>query len=195
VEGDEVIYFLFDAYSECVKIGYTNGEKSLATRLSILQTGNPNELVLLGTSSGDKRREKSIHRDLHEYRMHGEWFSMKAKIVRETTFSILGDSAYKKYQLSRYTSNYQGYKLILKSNQGKQTYHMRILLGDGEIKQTSLKTDSYELADEIAKEIERRILNVRSPGVKCGAFEMNPVRIKNIIKRVEYDHSRGGGGV
>lgn len=67
-----------------VKFGITTG--TIDKRLSSLQTGNPNKLVVLSIlifSSEEIARmcEKLIHYNLSSHRMEGEWFSLNEEVV------------------------------------------------------------------------------------------------------------------
>ncbi len=66
------IYFLQMERSGFIKIGYTATDA--AKRMAQLQTGQPDRIKLLGTMPGTMDDEKSIHRELSEYRVNGEWF-------------------------------------------------------------------------------------------------------------------------
>jgi Meiotically Up-regulated Gene 113 (MUG113) protein len=71
-QGDcPVIYFVHDSVSAAVKIGHA---ADAGKRLLGLQTGNPNELVLLGTLPGDRPQERQLHQRFAEHHRRGEWF-------------------------------------------------------------------------------------------------------------------------
>jgi len=74
-----MVYFIYDPVSDCVKIGYT--ENSPESRLSSLQTGNPNRLILLAVTEGDKTDEANIHKELEYFRADGgsEWFMLNSR--------------------------------------------------------------------------------------------------------------------
>lgn len=57
-----------------VKIGYT--QVSAKSRLSSLQTGNPNKLRLVWETDGDKRTENILHSFLRHFKLSGEWFDI-----------------------------------------------------------------------------------------------------------------------
>lgn len=88
-----IVYFITDGIGN-VKIGITGTNKkhgklsdaealeSVKTRLSILQTGNANELKILALVLCDDKSkalllESSLHNYFSEYRKVGEWFSIK----------------------------------------------------------------------------------------------------------------------
>ena len=67
-----MIYFIKATVSQAIKIGYSaNPEK----RLSELQTGNPDKLLLLGTIRGNVDVEAQLHAQFVQHRLEGEWFS------------------------------------------------------------------------------------------------------------------------
>jgi hypothetical protein len=77
-----VIYVIQAEIGGPIKIGYTSG--AAVARLADLQCGSPLRLRIVGTFKGDIGRERRIHGDLAEHRLHGEWFS-----VNETVMSYL----------------------------------------------------------------------------------------------------------
>lgn len=74
-----MIYFALDKAAGTVKIGYS---ASPPTRLSGLQVGNSNELVILGTIQGERDKEKAIHEELAVNHVRGDWFRAEPEIVR-----------------------------------------------------------------------------------------------------------------
>ncbi len=54
-----------------IKIGFSDDP---AARLCQIQTGNPQQCILLGTIDGGLEREADIHAELAEFRVRGEWF-------------------------------------------------------------------------------------------------------------------------
>ena len=73
----ETCYFIQDA-SGPIKIGKT-GEKSAASRLKTLQTGNPRKLTLLTVTRAHS--ERSLHQRFAEERVAGEWFSPSERLL------------------------------------------------------------------------------------------------------------------
>lgn len=65
------VYFIHDAASQAVKIGYSS---DVPSRKSGLQTGNPNPLVILGSLPGGRTDEQRFHELFGDYRKLGEWF-------------------------------------------------------------------------------------------------------------------------
>lgn len=73
------LYFIEMVESKRIKIGYTAGYAE--RRMSQLQTGQPERLILLGTIEGEMSDERSLHRELKQYRLGGEWFSGDVKEI------------------------------------------------------------------------------------------------------------------
>lgn len=74
-----MIYFALDKAAGTIKIGYSATPPS---RLSNLQVGNSNELVILGTIEGERDKEKVIHGELDEHHVRGDWFRTNPDIAR-----------------------------------------------------------------------------------------------------------------
>ena len=72
-----MIYFLQSGdWNGPVKIGYTADLKTLAERVATLQTGNPEQLRVIGLCEGDREIEGFIHGHAPaEHRIRGEWFT------------------------------------------------------------------------------------------------------------------------
>jgi len=69
------IYFI--RCLDAVKIGYSKNPK---LRLQALQTANPNKLELLYSFPAFKKWEESIHEDLSNLRINGEWFKYTEEV-------------------------------------------------------------------------------------------------------------------
>lgn len=71
-----LLYLIEESDGDCVKIGISDNPKA---RLSELQTGNPNNLLLRQTweIKHDKPMfvEKQVHGTLKKFRVRGEWFT------------------------------------------------------------------------------------------------------------------------
>jgi len=70
------VYLILDKKSEAVKIGKAN---NVDERLSSLQTGNPNELIILHQIKCNSEDlafilEKDYHNKFSHLNLHGEWF-------------------------------------------------------------------------------------------------------------------------
>ena len=74
-----MIYFIRKGIDGPIKIGFTS---SLAEkRMAQLQTGHHEKLHLLGTIPGLISDEKSLHKELVNYHIHGEWFEPKPELL------------------------------------------------------------------------------------------------------------------
>ena len=65
------IYFIQDTECGLIKIGWA---KDPYSRMTTLQTGAPNRLILLGAFEGTIKDEKTIHNLMKNERTRGEWF-------------------------------------------------------------------------------------------------------------------------
>ena len=70
------VYFILDIVSNSIKIGKAN---DIQERLSGLQTGNPNELLVLHYIKCDSAEfafnlERKCHNEFNHLHMRGEWF-------------------------------------------------------------------------------------------------------------------------
>lgn len=72
-----MVYFIQDPKSGCVKIGRS---KDPQKRLTELQVGNPNRLVILATIS-DEHDDAPYHDKFYAYWISGEWFASKPKLM------------------------------------------------------------------------------------------------------------------
>ena len=76
-----MIYWIGNNKSGPVKIGFTSSALGAEARLSSLQTGNPQELSVLGWIDGTQRGESRIHQTLSKHRLKGEWFERKPALA------------------------------------------------------------------------------------------------------------------
>jgi hypothetical protein len=76
-----MLYFMQDSTTLHVKIGHTSGDDALVRRKA-LQTGNPSELVVLGTMPGEQSDETWLHRRFAHVRVAGEWFRPVPLLLR-----------------------------------------------------------------------------------------------------------------
>jgi len=67
-----MIYFIQSGNNGPIKIGYT--DKEVKSRLSSMQTGNPLQIIVLGTIYGFQDEEKDLHEIFKNYKMDREWF-------------------------------------------------------------------------------------------------------------------------
>jgi hypothetical protein len=75
-----MIYFVQAGKGGKIKIGYTD-EESLFNRISTLQTGSPEKLVLLLAIPGNTTVERQIHKRFADCRLHGEWFEATTELM------------------------------------------------------------------------------------------------------------------
>lgn len=73
-----VVYFIADAKSKMVKIGYTT---NIANRLSQLQVSHHSKLEVLATIPGDENLESQLHRQFKKQRAEGEWFRVDTELA------------------------------------------------------------------------------------------------------------------
>ena len=68
--------------NDTVKIGYTT-PSNMKSRLSVLKSGSPSQLRLIGAHSGTRDKEKFIHTQLEQYktRKRGEWFHLDPIVI------------------------------------------------------------------------------------------------------------------
>lgn len=72
-----MIYFIKGCETGRVKIGYSN---NIENRLSTLQVGCPEKLIIWGTYDG-KLTEKEIHKKFKDLHVRGEWFEFERPIL------------------------------------------------------------------------------------------------------------------
>lgn len=77
--ADPVVYFIQAENGGPIKIGVA---KDPAKRLTELQATSPYTLLILGTVGGGFRREKELHAQFADWRLHGEWFSDDCEDLR-----------------------------------------------------------------------------------------------------------------
>ena len=84
-----------------------------------LQIGNPRLLTVVFAMPGDKEQEKELHKRFRKYRIHGEWFYPKEKIInimdknkRVTSLEILEVWDYASKGLSIDLENYLGKNVV-----------------------------------------------------------------------------------
>jgi hypothetical protein len=72
------VYFLQGENGGPIKIGHTN---DIEKRIKLMQTGNPDKLVLLHLTSGGKNFEDQLHVRFSEFHYRGEWFYPSEEIL------------------------------------------------------------------------------------------------------------------
>lgn len=71
------VYFITDG-SGHVKIGWA---VNVGNRLAELQSGNPNQLILMASVPGGCSVERDLHRRFAGHRVRGEWFTLAPEIA------------------------------------------------------------------------------------------------------------------
>lgn len=92
-----MVYFIADLNNEKVKIGFTKKDNG-NHRLKQLQTSNANKLFIVGSVSGDMKKEKYLHKKFIQYKdnLNGEWFSLSDEII-----NYINDNSEMQYKLER----------------------------------------------------------------------------------------------
>lgn len=72
------VYFVQEGSDGAIKIGYARG---VASRLALLQAGNPRPLRLLAAIQGARSVEYELHARFAYLRLFGEWFSPGSELV------------------------------------------------------------------------------------------------------------------
>ncbi len=70
------VYFL--RAGNFIKIGFST---RVQERISMMQTGCPYELILLGTMQGSLKDEKNLHKKFSLFRARAEWFRAEAELL------------------------------------------------------------------------------------------------------------------
>lgn len=74
----KVVYFIQGETNPLIKIGIAS---DLNSRLSGIQTGNPDRLKVLATIPGGKEEEKIIHNKFSHLRIRGEWYKPEPDLL------------------------------------------------------------------------------------------------------------------
>lgn len=72
-DGIPKIYFIQVGEMGPIKIGFAH-KKTVWTRMTELQTGNPEKLNMLFFMPGTMEQEKQLHQQFKHLRIRGEWF-------------------------------------------------------------------------------------------------------------------------
>lgn len=88
----EYVYFILAPISRSIKVG---ASASPVARLDGLQTGNPDQLELLGYFRGGRRAERRIHIEYDRFIVQGEWLGV-CDDVRQLVLDRLGSDAHEK---------------------------------------------------------------------------------------------------
>jgi len=78
VPPSSVVYFVQAGRNGPIKIGTTN---DIARRLTQLQIGSPEEIMLVGMAAGDGELEDEWHQRFDSFRLRGEWFKPDASLL------------------------------------------------------------------------------------------------------------------
>ena len=76
---DTYLYFLLDEKSNAIKIGRSI---NVSKRKSTLQTGSPNELILIYKCTARKAWERLIKKELFSYHLRGEWYKCEKGVYK-----------------------------------------------------------------------------------------------------------------
>lgn len=78
-----LVYFIQAVGGGPIKIGYTRDEKTLANRLSVMQTGHWRRLQVTSViRDADRTAERLLHRVFAPARLRGEWFLACDELAR-----------------------------------------------------------------------------------------------------------------
>lgn len=93
-----LVYFIQSGANGPIKIGTA---LNVTKRMAMLQTGNPEQLMLLSTVSGGRDLESALHFHLASERVRGEWFKPSGAVfaamvalpedILPLTFNTCGD--------------------------------------------------------------------------------------------------------
>lgn len=75
----EMIYFIKNVANGTIKIGFSDKPNK---RLSELQTGSADKLVLIKAIDGDESVEAALHEQFALHRLQGEWFSPADELIQ-----------------------------------------------------------------------------------------------------------------
>ena len=71
-----MIYFIKEAGTRFVKVGYSRSEHGVKARLQQLQTSNPRTLSVVSMGSHFTGAEQWWHATLCKYHVRGEWYKL-----------------------------------------------------------------------------------------------------------------------
>ncbi len=75
----KMIYFIKNITNGTIKIGFSDKPNK---RLSELQTGSADKLVLIKAIDGDESVEAALHQQFALHRLQGEWFSPAEELIQ-----------------------------------------------------------------------------------------------------------------
>jgi hypothetical protein len=109
------VYFARSGTDGAVKIGYARDPKR---RLSLLQTGNPERLVMIRLIAGDLADEAEAHRHFADIRLSGEWFSFTEEMLTYGTETVGFDPAKRRGPAAQFHPIVQ--EIVAKANYSEQ---------------------------------------------------------------------------
>ena len=74
-----MIYFLQNATTLNIKIGFTDGDP--LERMAALQVGSCGKLVFLASCPGTEQDETRLHKRLDKFWVRGEWFKPEPPVL------------------------------------------------------------------------------------------------------------------
>lgn len=92
---ETVVYFIQQGIEGPIKIGYSKG-RSFRSRLSALQIANPEKLHLIKLLEGNFQDETTIHHQLHDYHIRGEWYQNVIDVIEYSPDPITFNTTLKK---------------------------------------------------------------------------------------------------
>ena len=133
-----MIYFIQSEENQLIKVGYSS---HIDQKLNQLRANSPSKLVLLSTTSGDKKSEKRLHNLLNCSLSHADWF-----LPTDDVLKIVEDSKIKEldYHLmpSRKSKPKKRKESFVLSNWQSQIVH-GTLLGNGYLTRTKYSKNYY----------------------------------------------------
>lgn len=125
--GASVVYFLQAEILNCIKIGYSNSEKRLESRILNIRCNCPDNLILVGTiSRGSRKLERLLHEKFRKYHENGEWFRFELD-VEVAIKTILAEQGKIINEDGDIDENWlKNYKFIPESSISKTEYHESI---------------------------------------------------------------------
>ena len=88
------IYYIGCHETKRVKIGFTHGRP--IDRLAQLQTGSPTPLALMAVEGGDRDKERRLHEEFRNHRVHGEWFALSDELVSRMMLLVMLEAAHRR---------------------------------------------------------------------------------------------------
>jgi hypothetical protein len=108
-----VIYFVQNTETKLVKIGYSTRH---SIRLAEIEKEEGSPLKGLGALSGERDKEKELHRRFEHLRPHGEWFhheeDLETFIFEETNSFTLPNDAYETLSVKLHTDVIEAARIV-----------------------------------------------------------------------------------